>query len=221
MRKQFLTAAAVMAAMALCASTASATPPDFPHNDTDSGNWAAVTINEQASGGLCGVSPCEFASNTTDWYWRSNPTAPPGYIWAQNCSGSIAGSIYGDGSLEITNATIDGFISPFCGSNDVYGFPLAGQVCTHVPTGETWLRQNLQLDHNQGPPSLAGVTFGEITDSGNSETLEFDMTDSGVRYIPSHQNFLHDAEFEIGNGIIEILPEDSETTPCGWEELSA
>lgn len=226
MRKQFLTAAVVAAVMALGASSASAT--SLPHSDLDSGNWAAVTVNDEASGLSCDLLPCEFQSADTDWRWQSNPSSPYQF-WADICRDStIAGVIGSDGAVTIDQATIGNTsTNMFCPFNEAGDLPWDGRMCAHIPTGEVWLRQDITLDPSSGS-NKTGTTFGEIT--GNVyldvylsiQALNFDNTDSGLHHVANDQNFIHDAEFEIGQGSIQVVtPEEPETAPCGWTELGA
>lgn len=228
MRKRFLTAVAMLAVMALGASSASATPPDFPHDDLDSGNWAAVTVNEEASSLSCELVPCEFESANTDWRWQSNPSSPYQF-WADSCTTStIAGVIGPDGAVVIDQATLGNTsTNMFCQFNEAGDLPWDGRMCAHIPTGQVWLRQDITLNPSSGS-NQTGTTFGEITGTPylgvylSIQALSFDNTDSGLHHVANDQNFIHDAEFEIGQGSIQVVtPEEPETAPCGWTELNS
>lgn len=221
---------AIGAVMAVSAAPAIANHhPDLPYDDSGAENWSAVqagaVAGEEAQ--LCNGTPqqCNFSSGQQTWTWRFGSESP------EDCSGSIAGYVDGDGNVSITSASLVGEGGGEC-SQTVSQLPWPGTICKHESTDTYWVRQKIGVASSGSHPISFGQVGGpEINVGAEVPTI----TPIGLRFgdplfgtfavLGAHTLFgfvnwgNHQAEFPLWeNG--EVAMGAVPSGECNWPELS-
>lgn len=227
MRKLLMLAVMALAALAVVAPSAGATSPDFPHGDDDPGNWLSVNVESTSAPYSCNVVICPIDTGTADWDWKAAYSFFTEYM---DCDGGLEGYVDGSGGIGINDAWLSdpwpmGWQAAFCQNQEMEGY-WAGQICTHVPSGEVWARQEIDFRHMD-----TGSSFGQIVGEGSdplvASALRFGEAPNGVYTYVSGTSpamsqrveFPLNDEFAIypsGEG-----PSGGDPEPCWWPELEA
>ncbi len=240
MRRFLMLFVAVLALGAVSAPAASAINSDFPRGDnlpwipdTDAEDWSTVQIN--SPDGACGdeyVPSCDFDTDSADWRWQYGV---PNDRSSQACVDEhLSGYLDSDGTVVVEDAGWwNGPYFGFCWTWDVGPAPLDGQICSHVVTGETWVRQELALAPTSYGTPQTGASFGRVpaTELSSIEFGSFAYPSPPV-YVDTEMggslDFKHSVQFTIqgwqDSDPVEayeiVVPESQEENPCGWPELS-
>jgi hypothetical protein len=237
MIKCTLLAALTAATLAIAATPAFAVDPSptLPHDDQEADNWtmAVAVYLEDSVPRLCPEAGCPFesAGNSVDWEWDWPDVWPAA---SGSCIGSLEGAIDPYGYVTVAAGTL---WSSYPGASGCQAFevdaPWEGTICTHKPTGEFWLRQEVAFttDPFYGLGDLTGVTYGRLvgtqiagTDGVRADTLRFGDTWSST-YLGTDDGsriYGHAGEFPLDEGdggTVDLYGIDSEFNPDGPQDL--
>jgi hypothetical protein len=245
MRKLLMLAVVVVAASTAVTPSAWAAP-DFPHEDYDADNWRAVTAYAPW-GNRCAdeisESDCEFSSPESVWTLKF----PSGsYGWGAFCDASVDTAMAGDGAVEFRDLSVTQagltMHDVFCDHIEAQGVPWAGEMCGNTETGDFWLRQEIDIDHDH--PSrdfIRGVSFAKLVGydqvpglievdafrfgEGDLASMSAEFTHLG--YDVNDYEFTHRGDVSLVTYPIVYLtgsenePEGAPSAPCSWPELQA